>query len=102
MRFVTSFLCATALWALSESPVQAGAIEKACRSSERSYQKASLCRCIQEIADQSLTRSERSTVSKWFADPHKAQVVRQSGRRSDERLWERYKAFGEIAARACG
>ncbi|MDE4133698.1 hypothetical protein PXK00_11275 [Phaeobacter sp. QD34_3] len=102
MRLVTSFLCAAALWAVNVPAVQAGAIEQACRNSERAYQKAGLCSCIQKVANKSLTRAERSTVSKWFANPHQAQVVRQSDRRQDEQLWERYKAFGETAARACG
>ncbi|MEL0439203.1 hypothetical protein [Phycobacter sp. K97] len=102
MRFVTSFLCAAAFWTISLPAAQAGVIEQACRNSERAYQKAGLCSCIQAVANQRLTRAERVTVSKWFADPHQAQVVRQSDRRSDEQLWERYKAFGETAARACG
>ncbi len=102
MRFVTSFLCAAAIWAVNLPAAQAGVIEQACRKTERAYNKAGLCSCIQAVADQRLTPAEMVKVSKWFADPHQAQVVRQSDRRSDERLWERYKAFGETAARACG
>lgn len=81
---------------------EAGAIERACRQSDRSAASPSLCNCIQKVANRSLTRSERKTVSKWFADPHQAQVVRQSSNHSDERLWERYKAFGDHATRSCG
>ncbi|MDE4276055.1 hypothetical protein PXK58_17120 [Phaeobacter gallaeciensis] len=103
MRFVSSFLCAAALTtAFSVPPVDAGVIERACRQSERGYAKAGLCSCIQKVANKSLTRSERSKVSKWFADPHQAQVVRQSSHRGDEQLWERYKEFGANAARVCG
>ncbi|MFT6457349.1 MAG: hypothetical protein ACJARR_001149 [Pseudophaeobacter arcticus] len=83
-------------------PAQAGAIERACRSSDRSAASPSLCRCIQKVANVQLTSSERKTVSKWFGDPHQAQVVRQSSNRRDEQLWERYKLFGDTAAKTCG
>lgn len=81
---------------------QAGAIERACRSSDRSAANPALCRCIQKVANVRLTISERKTVSKWFGDPHQAQVVRQSSNSRDEHLWERYKLFGDTAAKTCG
>ncbi|CUH99815.1 MULTISPECIES: hypothetical protein [Leisingera] len=99
--FLTAALCAGFLAALAPAGVSAGAIERACRQSDRTAATPSLCSCIQNVANRSLTRSERKTVSKWFADPHKAQVVRQSSNRNDERLWQRYKAFGDHAARSC-
>ena len=80
----------------------AGTIERACRSSDRGAAQASLCGCIQKVAELRLTRSEQRTVAKWFADPHRAQEVRQSSSRSDERLWKRYKTFGSDAERICG
>lgn len=83
-------------------PAEAGAIERACRSSDRSAANPSLCRCIQKVANVKLTSLERKTVSKWFDDPHQAQVVRQSSNHRDERLWERYKLFGDTAAATCG
>jgi len=79
-----------------------GAIERACRNSDRPAATPQLCRCIQKVANRTLDRAERKRVAKWFRDPHQAQVVRQSDRRSDELLWERYKAFGEKARRTCG
>lgn len=84
-------------------PVLAGSgvIDRACRQSNRTAASPQLCRCIQRVANDSLTRSERRKVAKWFGDPHQAQVVRQSDHRSDEILWERYKTFGERAARSC-
>ena len=80
----------------------AGTIERACRSSTRGATQASLCSCIQQVAEQRLTRSEQRTVSKWFADPHRAQEVRQSARQGDARLWKKYKTFGSDAERICG
>lgn len=81
---------------------EAGVIERACRNSDRAAANPSLCRCIQKVANHSLTASERKTVSKWFGDPHQAQVIRQSSNARDERLWERYKLFGATAAKTCG
>lgn len=100
--FLTTALCAGFLAALAPAGAEAGAIERACRQSDRTAASPGLCNCIQKVANRSLTASERKKVSKWFADPHQAQVVRQSSNRSDERLWLRYKAFGDHAARSCG
>ena len=98
---LTAALCAATLSVIAPAGAGAGAIERACRQSDRNAASPGLCNCIQKVANRSLTATERKTVSKWFSDPHQAQVVRQSSNRSDERLWERYKLFGEHAARSC-
>lgn len=49
-----------------------------------------------------MSRSQRKKAAKFFGDPHKAQVVRQSSRPSDEKLWENYKTFSAQAAKQCG
>ena len=87
---------------VAEAASAAGAIERACRQSDRSAANPRLCRCIQSVANQRLNRSERKVVSKWFLDPQEAQKVSRSDRRSDERLWQKYKLFGAAAARSCG
>lgn len=97
----TALLAAGALVCLQSLPVQAGVIDRACRKSDRPA-SSQLCSCIQQVAEVSLSRSEQKRVAKWFDDPHQAQVVRMSDRRSDERLWERYKVFGERAQQFCG
>ena len=81
------------------SPASAD-IERACRQSERVASR-SLCNCIGRVADAKLSRTEQRTVAKWFSDPDQAQETRQSDRVSDNRLWKRYKAFGETAAQVC-
>lgn len=81
------------------SPASAD-IERACRQSDRNTNR-SLCNCIGRVADAKLSRTEQRTVAKWFNDPDQAQNVRQSDRVSDNRLWKRYKAFGETAAQLC-
>lgn len=79
-----------------------GEIERACRQSNRTAATPQLCRCIQQVANDSLSRSERRKVARFFSDPHQAQQVRQSDRRSDAQLWQRYKAFGQRAQQSCG
>jgi len=102
-RFFLTALSAAVLLTASPAPVLAGlgVIDRACRNSNRSAASPQLCSCIQKVANTSLNRSERRRVAKWFSDPHKAQEVRQSDRRSDEALWLRYKAFGERAKETC-
>jgi hypothetical protein len=91
---------------VTTSPVPAaaglGVIDRACRASDRASSSPQLCRCIQKVANSSLSRGERRKVAKWFNSPQKAQEVRQSDRRSDEALWKRYKAFGARAESSCG
>lgn len=88
------------------TPMQAiagpGSIDHACRQAARPQATPKLCTCIQQVANTTLTKSERYKVSKWFLDPHKAQQTRQSDRRSDEILWTRYKDFGARAQKTCG
>lgn len=81
--------------------VDAGVIDRACRTSGRTAATPQMCRCIQAVANSSLSRSERKKAAKFFQDPHMAQQVRQSDRRSDETFWLRYKAFGERARQTC-
>lgn len=83
-------------------PAQAGAIQRACNASDRPAATAQLCRCIQKVADKSLSRTDQRRVSKFFRDPHLAQEVRMSDRSSDEAFWKRYKAFGDRARKTCG
>ncbi len=95
-----ALLAAGALVCLQSLPASAGVIDRACRQSDRPA-SSSLCSCIQQVAEVSLSKSEQKRVAKWFSDPHQAQEVRMSDKRSDERLWERYKIFGQRAQKVC-
>lgn len=99
---LTLALCAGTLTWAAPAPTMAGAIEQACRQSNRSAASPGLCSCIDQVARRSLNSSEQRKVARWFDDPHQAQVVRQSSRSSDARLWERYRAFGDRVAQVCG
>ncbi|WP_424984434.1 hypothetical protein [Microbulbifer sp. S227A] len=101
---IAVLLCAgTITWAAPEPVFAAsGVIERACRTSGRSSATPRLCGCIQGVANGSLSRSERKRAAKLFRDPHMAQEIRQSDRRSDETFWKNYRAFGERARKSCG
>jgi len=86
---------------LAASSVQAGAIERACLSSNRDAANRNLCGCIQEAANLTLTKSDQKLAASFFRDPHKAQVVRQSDNRGHEAFWERYQNFGATAQVFC-
>lgn len=103
-KLILSMACVTTLGWATPQPVQAatGVIDRACQSSGRSAASPQLCRCIQSVANSSLSRSERKKAAKFFRDPHMAQEIRQSDRSSDERFWKRYRAFGERARLTCG
>jgi hypothetical protein len=85
---------------LVPAPVQAGTIERACLQAGRAPSR-SLCGCIQRVADITLSRSEQRKAARFFDDPQKAQDVRMSDRRSDEKFWGRYREFGNAARAYC-
>ncbi|MDD9923863.1 MAG: hypothetical protein OXQ92_16520 [Boseongicola sp.] len=99
---LTSIVGLTGLM-LSTGPfsAQASAIENACLSSERGSGQSILCGCIQDAADQTLTKGDQKLAATFFSNPQRAQDIRQSSRRHHERFWERYEAFGEVAQAFC-
>lgn len=86
---------------LFSGPVAAGQIEQACLTSEKGYGQRRLCGCIQDAADMTLTKKDQKLAATFFKDPHRAQEIRQSGRRNHEAFWERYKNFGLAAEAFC-
>lgn len=79
----------------------ADVIQRACMGSDRPAANVQLCSCIQQAADMTLSGRDQRRAVRFFRDPHEAQVVRQSDRRSDEEFWLRYKSFGETAEAVC-
>ena len=92
-----------AIAALAAFPVlaEAGVIERACIQSPRDNANQGLCGCIQRVADATLSGRDQRLAAKFFRDPHKAQVVRQSAKRNDAVFWRRYKQFGATAESYC-
>lgn len=79
----------------------AGPIDSACVRSDRGARQPALCGCIQQVANQTLSRSDQRLAASFFRDPHKAQVVRMSKRDSDNAFWARYKRFTGAAEAYC-
>lgn len=86
---------------LAAGSVQAGVIERACLKSNREAATRSLCGCIQDAANLTLSKSDQKLAASFFRDPHKAQVVRQSNNRGHEAFWQRYQNFGATAQVFC-
>ncbi|CUI67566.1 hypothetical protein [Cognatishimia activa] len=83
------------------SPADAGPISSACRKSDREAATRRMCNCLQSVANGELSRSDQKLAASFFKDPHKAQEIRQSDRRSHEKFWLRYKDYGQTAAALC-
>jgi hypothetical protein len=79
----------------------AGPIENACLQSDRPQATAALCRCIDSVAQSTLTRSEQRRAASFFDDPDRAQQVRMSKSARDNEFWGRYRAFGASAEQYC-
>ena len=79
----------------------AGPIETACIRSDRAQATRALCRCIDSVAQRTLTRGEQRRAASFFRDPQLAQDVRMSRSQRDNEFWARYRAFGAAAEQAC-
>ncbi len=89
------------LFALFPAPADAGVINRACLNSNRDAASRSMCKCLQQVANQNLSRADQRLAASFFKNPHKAQQIRQSDRPAHEKFWLRYKEFGVIAAASC-
>nr|WP_237684959.1 hypothetical protein [Szabonella alba] len=79
----------------------AGPIQSACLKSDRQAASRSLCTCIQQAADMTLTGSDQRRAAKFFRDPDEAQDVRMSKSDNDNAFWARYRSFGDMAEAYC-
>lgn len=78
-----------------------GVLERACNSSDRSAANRTLCNCIQQAADLTLSDADQRLAVTFYRNPNRAQEVRQSNRASDEAFWKRYKNYSEAAQSYC-
>lgn len=95
-----AFLLALAL-SMASGAATAKTIRTACLNSERGRGQAQLCTCIQKVADGTLNDRDQKKAADFFADPERAQRVRTSDRKSDEKFWDRYQVFGSAADALC-
>lgn len=79
----------------------AGPIDSACVRSDRGARNASLCGCVQQVADMTLSRSDQRRAASFFQNPHEAQEVRMSKSDRDNAFWARYKNFAATAEAYC-
>ncbi len=93
---------ALALALLAPAAAAAGPIETACNRSDRAAASRPLCRCIDDVANRMLTRSEQRRAARFFRNPDEAQRVRMSRDDGDREFWSRYRAWGETAQAMCG
>lgn len=98
-HFLTAATLAIGL--LAPAAAVAGLIESACNASDRPAANRQVCRCIDSVADRTLTRSEQRRAARFFRNPDEAQAVRMSRSREDNEFWARYRAFGDLAEQMC-
>ena len=94
-------LLASAAMATLAIPAGGKTIERACLSTGKQAATRTLCGCVQDVADLTLSRSDQRRAAKFFDDPQKAQDVRMSRRAQDDAFWDRYSTFGEAAQTYC-
>ncbi len=87
---------------LTASMAAAGPVDKACNQSDRKAANRSVCSCIQQVADMTLSGSDQRRAASFFKDPERAQSVKMSKRDADDAFWDRYKAFSQQAEAYCG
>ncbi|WP_444452727.1 hypothetical protein ACTTAI_17210 [Rhodobacter capsulatus] len=100
MKLTLTAAAFSAAFVLVGSAAFAGPIDNACLRAGRTADP-SLCGCIQQVADQTLSRSDQRRAAKFFEDPDQAQETRVSDRASDEDFWLRYKGFAQAAEAYC-
>lgn len=100
-RPIIAAAIAAFLFALLPAPADAGVINRACLNSNRDAASRGMCKCLQQVANQNLSRADQRLAASFFKNPHKAQKIRQSDRPAHERFWLRYKEFGANAAASC-
>ena len=81
--------------------VISGDISAACIAADRRAASPALCSCVQQVANQSLSAGDQARAAGFFADPNLAQETRQSDNFRDERFWDRYRAFTDLAEEIC-
>ena len=91
---------AAAFFPIMSSVAMAGPIERACMASDRGGNR-SLCGCIQQAADMTLSGGDQRRAAKFFKDPEAAHATWISQSKSDDAFWDRYKSFGQTAEAYC-
>jgi hypothetical protein len=100
MKSTTLAAVAALLLPVLSTAALAGPIERACMASDRGGNR-SLCGCIQQAADATLSGGDQRRAAKFFKDPERAHQTWVSQSASDDAFWDRYRRFGETAEASC-
>ena len=100
MKSILLAATAVAFLPVMSSMAAAGPIERACMASDRGGSR-SLCGCIQQAADMTLSGGDQKRAAKFFKDPEAAHATWISQSKSDDAFWDRYKSFGQTAEAYC-
>lgn len=101
MKSIALWAAAAVFFPVLSSVAAAGPIERACMASDRGGNR-SLCGCIQQAADMTLSGGDQKRAAKFFKDPEAAHSTWVSQSKSDDAFWDRYKSFGQTAEAFCG
>lgn len=101
MKSIALWAAVAAFLPVMSSMAAAGPIERACMASDRGGNR-SLCGCIQQAADMTLSGGDQRRAAKFFKDPEAAHATWVSQSKSDDAFWDRYKSFGQTAEAFCG
>lgn len=102
MSILSRIAAAAVLSLVASAPALAGPIEGACNRSDRDAASRSLCACIQQAADATLSGDDQRRVAKMFNDPEAVHKVKLSDSDRDDDFWKRYRNFGDTAEAYCG
>ncbi|WP_374432073.1 hypothetical protein [Tabrizicola sp.] len=100
MKSIVLMAAAVALLPVMSSMAVAGPIERACMASDRGGNR-SLCGCIQQAADMTLSGGDQRRAAKFFNNPDAAHSTWTSQSKSDDAFWDRYQSFGQTAEAYC-
>ncbi len=100
MKPITLAVAMATVLPLIAGSAAAGPIERACMASDRGGNR-SLCGCIQQAADATLSGGDQRRAAKFFKDPDDAHSTWVSQSASDDAFWDRYKQFGAAAESYC-
>lgn len=89
-----------ALWVVPTGS-SASVVKNACMSSSAKTKSRSLCTCIQAAADATLNNRDQRKTAKMIGDPDLSQQIKASDSWSNERCWDRYTKFSELAQKFC-
>ena len=100
MKPVMLAAATAAMFTLITTAAMAGPVQRACMAADRGGNR-SLCSCIQQVADQTLSGRDQRRAARFFDDPDRAHSTWVSQSAADDAFWDRYRSFGRTAEAHC-